>query len=150
MASVDPEEYKIKITDVFTTIKVNETLNGNIYVVPATVKLTNQYIFKLAQLHSNIIFENEYVEEFIDALASRLKFNTVFIDTRTGINQWGAFPLLGFADQIVLVAYPNEENVEGLTNIIELMQKVGLDNYVVAMSKFEDDDKGINIAKGVF
>ncbi|NMB98444.1 MAG: AAA family ATPase, partial [Clostridiaceae bacterium] len=150
MASVDPEEYKIKITDVFTTIKVNETLNGNIYVVPATVKLTNQYIFKLAQLHSNIIFENEYVEEFIDALASRLKFNTVFIDTRTGINQWGAFPLLGFADQIVLVAYPNEENVEGLTNIIELMQKVGLDNYVVAMSKFEDDDKGINIAKEYF
>ena len=150
MASVDPEEYKIKITDVFTTIKVNETLNGNIYVVPATVKLTNQYIFKLAQLHSNIIFENEYVEEFIDALASRLKFNTVFIDTRTGINQWGAFPLLGFADQIVLVAYPNEENVEGLTNIIELMQKVGLDNYVVAMSKFEDDGKGINIAKEYF
>jgi MinD-like ATPase involved in chromosome partitioning or flagellar assembly len=121
MASVDPEEYKIKITDVFTTIKVNETLNGNIYVVPATVKLTNQYIFKLAQLHSNIIFENEYVEEFIDALASRLKFNTVFIDTRTGINQWGAFPLLGFADQIVLVAYPNEENVEGLTNINSLI-----------------------------
>jgi hypothetical protein len=75
---------------------------------------------------------------------------TVFIDTRTGINQWGAFPLLGFADQIVLVAYPNEENVEGLTNIIELMQKVGLDNYVVAMSKFEDDDKGINIAKEYF
>ncbi len=150
MAGVDPREYKIKITDIYTTINVNQILNGNIYVVPATVKLTNQYIFKLAQLRSNIIYENDYMDEFIEALSAKLKFDTVFIDTRTGLNQWGAFPVLGFADQIVLVAYPNEENIEGLKSIIELMQKAGLDNYIVAMSKFEEDDVGVSTAKQYF
>ena len=150
IAGVDPREYKIKITDIFTTIKVNKALNGNIFVVPATVKLTNQYIFKLAQLRSNIIYENDYMDEFIEALSAKLKFDTVFIDTRTGLNQWGAFPVLGFADQIVLVAYPNEENIEGLTSIIELMQKAGLENYIVAMSKFEEDDFGVGTAKQYF
>jgi len=150
MASVDPKDHKIKITDICVPIKFDEKLDGNIYVIPATAKLTNQYIFKLAQLQSNIIFENDYMEDLINNLAAKLKFDAVFIDTRAGINQWGAFSLLGFADQTILIATPNEENIEGLTNIIELMQKAGIDNYVVAMSKFEEDDIGLNLAKDFF
>ena len=79
-------------------------------------KPDNQYIFKLAQLHSNIIFENEYVEKLL-IRCIKVKFNTVLLTP--GRNQsMGAFPLLGFADRIVLVAYPNEEMLKA-DNIIE-------------------------------
>jgi len=150
MVNVDPRDYKIKISDIFVPIKFNEAPEGNIYVIPATTKLTYQYIFKLAQLQSKIIYENDYMEDLIKSLEENLKFDTVFIDTRTGINQWGAFSLLGFADQIMLIVSPNEENIEGLSNIIDLMKKAGLDNYVVAMSKFEGDSAGIKLAKHYF
>jgi MinD-like ATPase involved in chromosome partitioning or flagellar assembly len=150
MVNVDPKDHKIKISDIFVPIHFDEALDGNIYVFPATKELSYEYIFKLTQLQSNIIFENKYMEEIMDSLEKSLKFDTVFIDSRTGINQWGAFSLLGLADQTMLIASPNEENIEGLSSIIDLMKRAGLDNYVVAMSKIETDARGISLAKHYF
>ncbi|NSW90769.1 MAG: AAA family ATPase [Firmicutes bacterium] len=150
MVNADPKDNKIQISDIFVPIHFDETLEGNIYVFPATRKLSYEYIFKLTQLQSNIIFENRYMEEIMDSLEKSLKFDTVFIDSRTGINQWGAFSMLGFADQIMLIASPNEENIEGLSSIIDLMKRAGLDNYVVAMSKIETDNRGIRLARQYF
>ncbi len=74
-------------------------------------KLTSKYILTCSA-SIRIIFENDYMEELLESLSNCLSFDTVFIDTRTGINQWGAFSLLGFADQTILMASPNDENIE--------------------------------------
>jgi len=147
MVNVNKDNIKIQIPDIFVQIDFDEEVKGNIYVFPAAKKLSYEYIFKLTQLQANVVFENRYMEEIMEELERTLKFDTVLIDSRTGINQWGAFSLLGLADQTVFIASPNEENIEGLSSIIELMKRAGLNNYVVVMSKFETDSKSVNIAR---
>ena len=49
----------------------------------------------------------------------------------------------------MLIASPNEENIEGLSSIIDLMKRAGLDNYVVAMSKIETDAR-VSACKALF
>ncbi len=137
----------IKTTELFTEIEFNESMKGKLFAIPAMKELNNQYIFKLTQLQANIIYENQYLEDLLDELEMELKFDTVLIDCRTGVNQWGAFSLFGFSDQMVFIAYPNEENMEGLRVITSLMEETGQENYVVAISKIDPSTRGAEIAQ---
>lgn len=148
--SVNESDQKIKINELFCEINLDEPISGSIYLIPATKHLNSQYIFKLSQLQTHIIYENKYLEDLLQNFENEINIDTVLIDSRTGINQWGAFSLLGFSDQIVFVTYPNEENIEGINQVIKLMDEAGLENYVVAMSKIVDNPEGQKYSDSLF
>ncbi len=148
--SVNKRDQKIKTRELFCEISFDESISGSMYVIPATKQLDSQYIFKLSQLQTHIIYENKYLEDLLGNLEKDLNVDTVLIDSRTGINQWGAFSLLGFSDQIVFVTYPNEENIEGVNQVIKLMDEAGLENYVVAMSKIVTSADGQKYSDSLF
>lgn len=144
------KDQKIKTKELFCELNFDEPISGSIYVLPATKKLDSQYIYKLTQLQTNIIYENRYLEDLLSNLEKEINVDTVLIDSRTGLNQWGAFSLLGFSDQIVFVTYPNEENIEGINEVIGLMDEAGLESYVVAMSKIVANAEGLNYSNSLF
>lgn len=47
-------------------------------------------------------------------LAEQLDPDFILIDARTGLGNWGGLSLLRLADEVFLVLYPSEQNVEGI------------------------------------
>lgn len=141
------EEPTIKITDIFSEIQLNETLKGSIYAIPAG-KLSPEYIFQLTQLQPTFISRKDYISSLIVELEQKLGIDIVLIDSRTGINEWGAFSLLDVADDIIFFAYPNNENIGGLKVVMELMKNSGCKSFTTVFSRI--DPKGYELANSLF
>ena len=84
------------------------------------------------------------------ALEAELDLDMILIDTRAGFNQWGSLSLLSLSDQVIFVAYPNRENVEGLNIAFEIMQNINMKRYAVAMSKVVASEDGVKKARELF
>ncbi len=138
----------IQITDIFCQVEID--LFNEIFIVPATKRMDNDYIEKLSLLQSKFVYQERLLEKLLDKLATSLSVDIVLIDSRTGINDWGALSLLGFADQSILMAYPNAENMEGLQLITSLMDNAQKDNYVLALSKVISTEEGVQRANTLF
>ena len=50
---------------------------------------------------------------------------------------------LTLSNQVIFIAYPNNENVEGLNMALQLMQNIGKKRYAVAMSKVVASEEGV-------
>lgn len=101
--------------------KLNINLNGEIYIVPAG-EINFRYIKKLELLKEKRIYENQYIIEFIKELEKYYNVDYVLIDSRTGLNNWGALSVTDIADEVFLCGYPNKENVKGINLILSLIE----------------------------
>ena len=53
-------------------------------------------------------------------------------------------------DRVIFIAYPNNENVEGLNMALQLMQNIGKKRYAVAMSKVVASEEGVKKTRSLF
>lgn len=101
--------------------KLNLNIKGEIYVVPCG-NIDIKYVKDLQLIKESVIYENNYIGELIDKIVEEYNADYVFIDSRTGINNWGALAITDIADEVFLVAYPNYENYEGIKLILDLIK----------------------------
>lgn len=142
------EEQEINIDDIVSNIQVEETLEGNLYTIPAGI-MSAEYIFKLTQLKPKFLSQREYLSNLFKKLRKKLDIDIVLIDSRTGINDWGAFSILDMADEVFFFTYPNRENLKGTKVIVDLIKSIQLKKFTIIFSRVESDE-GLDYAKELF
>lgn len=136
---------KIEVSSIVSKLPLNAP--GDVYIVP-TGSINKKYVKMLEALKEKRISENKYIEELIDELYKNYDIDYVLIDSRTGINNWGALSIGEIADEVMLFAYPNEENVKGINLILDMIQD--RKKCTVVFSRIADTDEGRNKAKELF
>ncbi|GAX35898.1 ParA family protein [Nodularia sp. NIES-3585] len=111
-----PEGIKasISITEIFGEVRIPNA-KGRLFVVPAGC-LSLDYIAKVDDLHANTVIDgNQNLwSVFKREIYDQLEPDVILIDSRTGINQWGALSLIQAADEAIIFLFPNEQNKQGI------------------------------------
>ncbi|WP_290708090.1 MULTISPECIES: ParA family protein [Nostocales] len=111
-----PEGIKpsISITEIFGEVRIPNA-KGRLFVVPAGC-LSLDYISKVDDLHANTVIDGDQSlwTVFKREIYEQLKPDVILIDSRTGINQWGALSLIQAADEAIIFLFPNEQNKQGI------------------------------------
>jgi MinD-like ATPase involved in chromosome partitioning or flagellar assembly len=122
-----PEETEptISITDIFGEVKIPNA-KGRLFVVPAG-SLNLDYISKVDDLRANIILDSgeSLWSVFCREIQEQLKPDLILVDSRTGINQWGALSLLQAADEGIIFLFPNEQNRQGIELLLKSLKSSG-------------------------
>lgn len=107
-------EPSILITHIFGEVRIPNA-TGRLFVVPAGC-LSLDYIAKVDDLHATTVIDgNENLwSVFKQKIYEQLKPDIILIDSRTGINQWGALSLIQAADEAIIFLFPNEQNKQGI------------------------------------
>lgn len=134
------------LTDIFCTLPVND-IEGAMFLIPALKKMDKQYLYQIGRLQAEQIQEKNIFTRIFDEIRQVLHIDYILVDTRAGFNPWGSLSLLSLSTQVIFVAYPNEENIEGLNMAFEMMDNVGKNRYAVAMSKMVASQDGLERAK---
>jgi septum formation inhibitor-activating ATPase MinD len=61
-------------------------------------------------------------------IQEQLKPDILLVDSRTGINQWGALSLIQAADEAIIFLFPNEQNKQGIEVLLRSLQ--GSQKYI--------------------
>lgn len=121
-----PEEVKpsILITDIFSEVKISNA-TGRVFVVPAGY-LSLDYVSKVDDLHATTVIDGDknLWSIFKQEIQEQLKPDILLIDSRTGINQWGALSLIQAADEAIIFLFPNEQNKHGIELLLESLQSL--------------------------
>ena len=111
-----PEGIKpnISITEIFGEVRIPNA-KGRLFVVPAGC-LSLDYISKVDDLHANTVIDGDQNlwTVFKREIYEQLKPDVILIDSRTGINQWGALSLIQAANEAIIFLFPNEQNKQGI------------------------------------
>ncbi|WP_246844051.1 KGGVGR-motif variant AAA ATPase, partial [Hydrocoleum sp. CS-953] len=118
---VDPN---ILITDIFSEVKIPNA-TGRVFVVPAG-NLSLDYVSKVDDLHATTVIDGDknIWSIFKQEIQEQLKPDILLIDSRTGINQWGALSLIQAADEAIIFLFPNEQNKQGIELLLESLQSL--------------------------
>ncbi|MFZ5815433.1 MAG: P-loop ATPase, Sll1717 family [Bacillota bacterium] len=118
-------EPSISITDIFGEVRVSDG-RGRLFVVPAG-KVSLEYLAKVDDLRANAITHTgrDLWTTFAKEIGEHLQPDIILVDSRTGINEWGAFSLLRAADEVVALLYPNEQNLSGALLLRDLVESLG-------------------------
>lgn len=138
-------EDEIKITHIIS--KLNLNLKGEIYIIPAG-RSNIGYVKKLEKLKEKRIYENKLIQNVIEETEKKYYIDYTLVDSRTGINNWGALSLIDISDEVILFAYPNRENIDGIKLIMELIQPYKMPTIV--LSRIHDSLEGNKIAENLF
>ncbi|MGD1700748.1 MinD/ParA family ATP-binding protein [Dapis sp. BLCC M229] len=121
-----PEEVKpsILITDIFSEVKIPKA-TGRVFVVPAGY-LSLDYVSKVDDLHATTVIDGDknLWSIFKQEIQEQLKPDILLIDSRTGINQWGALSLIQAADEAIIFLFPNAQNKQGIELLLESLQSL--------------------------
>ncbi|HAX74208.1 MAG TPA: hypothetical protein DCY20_11860, partial [Firmicutes bacterium] len=120
---------------------------GDLYIIP-TGEINNKYIKRIEKLKHKSICEQKYILELISNLSEQYNLDYVLIDSRTGLNNWGALSITSIADEVVLCAYPNKENVKGTNLILDLIED--RKKCTVVFSRIDSTKQGQEYAKELF
>lgn len=129
------------IEDIFCPLRL-EGVSGEIFLIPAVKCIDSEYIYQIGQIQTQQIQEQDVFGKLFAELADKLHLDAVFIDTRAGFNPWGSLSLLELSNQVIFLAYPNAENIEGLNTAFELVKNAGNTRYAVAVSQIVASDEG--------
>ena len=115
-------EPSISVTQIFGEVRIPNA-TGRLFVVPAGV-LNLDYISKVDDLRAATIFDSgeNLWSVFNHEIQEQLKPDIILVDSRTGINQWGALSLLQAADEVIIFLFPNEQNRQGIELILQSIQ----------------------------
>ena len=118
---IDPE---ISIGEIFGEARVPNA-TGRLFVVPAGY-LNLDYISKVDDLHATTVIDGDQSlwSIFKHEINEQLKPDILLIDSRTGINQWGALSLIEAADEAIIFLFPNEQNKQGIELLLESLQSL--------------------------
>jgi len=115
-------EPRISIAQIFGEVRIPNA-TGRLFVVPAGT-LDLDYISKVDDLRATTITDSgeNLWSIFIREIQEQLKPDILLIDSRTGINQWGALSLLQAADEVIVFLFPNEQNFQGISLLLQSLQ----------------------------
>lgn len=136
---------KVEVSSIVSKLSLNT--KGEVYVIP-TGNINRKYVKMLEKLKEKRISENKYIEDLIDELYSKYDVEYVLIDSRTGINNWGALSIGEIADEVIILAYPNGENVRGTNLILDMIGN--RKKCTVVFSRFDGSDAGKDKARELF
>ena len=112
--------------------------------------MNKDYVYQIERLQTQQIQEKDVFREIFAYVQKELNVDIILIDTRAGFNKWGSLSLLTLSNQVIFIAYPNNENVEGLNMALQLMQNIGKKRYAVAMSKVVASEEGVKKTRSLF
>lgn len=122
-----PEAVKpnIPITEIFGEVNIPNA-TGRLFIVPAGF-LNLDYIAKVDDLRATTIIDTgeNLWSIFTHEIQNHLKPDIILVDSRTGINEWGALSLLQAADEAIIFLYPNEQNWQGIDLLLKSLQSFG-------------------------
>ncbi len=132
---VKPE---ITITKIFSEVAIPDA-PGRLFVVPAGT-LNLDYITKVEDIRTTAITETGETlwGVFKKEIQNQLKPDIILVDSRTGINEWGALSLLEAADQAMIFLFPNEQNLEGIDLLLKSLQSLGKSSINFVFSPLPD------------
>ena len=137
-AGIEPS---ILIPDIFGEVRI-QNAKGRLFVVPAGC-LSLDYISKVDDLHANTVIDGDQNlwTVFKREIYERLKPDVILIDSRTGINQWGALSLIQAADDAVIFLFPNEQNKQGIKLLLQSLQNLNKSSINFVFSPVPDVSK---------
>src|SRR6266516_4604152 len=114
-------EPSISVAEIFGEVRIPDA-PGRFFVVSAG-SLDLDYIAKVDDLRSSIVTKSgeDLWSIFYREITDQLQPDIILVDSRTGINEWGAFSLLRAADKAVVFLYPNEQNLRGVDLLLEAL-----------------------------
>ncbi|TBR57408.1 ATPase [Westiellopsis prolifica IICB1] len=112
----------ISIAQIFGEVRIPNA-TGRLFVVPAG-SLNLDYISKVDDLRATTVIDSgeNLWSIFSREIQEQLKPDILLVDSRTGINQWGAFSLLQAADEVIVFLFPNEQNRQGIDLLLQSLQ----------------------------
>jgi MinD-like ATPase involved in chromosome partitioning or flagellar assembly len=115
-------EPNISISQIFGEVRIPNA-TGQLFVVPAG-SLNLDYISKVDDLRATTITDSgeSLWSVFSREIQEHLNPDILLIDSRTGINQWGALSLLQAADEVIIFLFPNEQNRQGISLLLQSLQ----------------------------
>ena len=118
---VDPS---VLITEIFGEAKIPNA-RGRVFVVPAGY-LSLDYMSKFGDLYATTVIDgNQNLWSiFKQEIQEQLKPDILLIDSRNGINQWGALSLIQAADEAIIFLFPNEQNKQGMELLLKSLQSL--------------------------
>jgi MinD-like ATPase involved in chromosome partitioning or flagellar assembly len=139
----------VRINDIFCSLQL-KNVSGEIFVMPALKTMNKDYLYQIERLQTQQIQEEDVFSKIFAYVQKELNVDIILLDTRAGFNQWGSLSLLTLSNQVIFIAYPNNENIEGLNMALQLMQNIGKKRYAVAMSKVVATEEGVVKARSLF
>lgn len=121
------ESYSIDIADIIGEVTVPK---GRLFIIPAG-KVNSDYISKVDDLRNLPVNDYQLWDNFKDEIIKQIQPDLILIDSRTGINLWGALSMLQIADDSVVFMNPTPQNTEGISAILDSLYKVGIPPYIV-------------------
>lgn len=120
----DGVEPSISIAEIFGEVRVHNA-TGRLFVVPAGC-LNLDYISKVDDIHATTVIDgnNSLWSVFKQEIQEQLKPDILLVDSRTGINQWGALSLIEAADEAIIFLFPNEQNKQGIEVLLQSLQSL--------------------------
>ncbi len=125
--SYGPEgvESNISITKIFGEVTIPNA-PGRLFVVPAGF-LSLDYISQVDDLRATTIVDRSegLWSVFRREIQEHLKPDIILVDSRTGINEWGALSLLQAADEAMIFLFPNEQHLQGIKLLLSSLNSLG-------------------------
>lgn len=117
-------EASISIAEIFGEVRIPNA-TGRLFVVPAG-SLNLDYVSKVDDLHATTVIDGDenLWSIFKREIHEQLKPDILLIDSRTGINQWGALSLIQAADEAIIFLFPNEQNKQGIEVLLQSLQSL--------------------------
>jgi cellulose biosynthesis protein BcsQ len=144
---VDPN---IDITDIFGEVRIPNA-TGRLFVVPSG-SLSLDYITKIDDLRASTILDNGKTlwSSFTDDIKEQLNPDLILVDSRTGINKWGALSLLEAADEAIIFLFPNEQNRLGIDILLKSLNSLGKLSLNFVFSPVPAVDVGIDKVRTIW
>lgn len=127
-----------------------ENIAGELFLIPAVKEIDKNYIYQIDRLQTQMVQERNIFEKIFEYVSHALNLDLIMIDTRAGFNPWGALSLLSLSDQVIFLAYPNQENIEGLNAAFQMVHNTGKKKSAIVMSKVVATDEGRQKAEKLF
>ncbi|MEO8894046.1 MAG: AAA family ATPase [Coleofasciculaceae cyanobacterium] len=117
-------EPSISIAEIFGEVRVPNA-TGRLFVVPAGC-LNLDYVSKVDDLQATTIIDGNKSlwSIFKEQIKEQLNPDILLVDSRTGINQWGALSLIQAADEAIIFLFPNEQNKQGIELLLQSLHSL--------------------------
>jgi MinD-like ATPase involved in chromosome partitioning or flagellar assembly len=137
---------EISIAEIFSEVSLIN-VPGRLFIVPAG-NLDLNYLSKIDDLRANITNERgeDLWSTFYREITEQLQPDVILVDSRTGLNEWGAFSLLRAADKAIVFLYPNEQNRQGIHLLTDTLVDI-LPTYFVFSPVPAMSDLGMEMVK---
>lgn len=129
---------EIPITKIFSEVTIPDA-PGRLFIVPAGI-LNLDYITKVEDIRTTATTEagETLWGVFKKEIQNQLKPDVILVDSRTGINEWGALSLLEAADQAMIFLFPNDQNVKGVDLLLRSLESIGKQDINFVFSPIPD------------